>query len=224
MDPELLAAGILGDADCRRLMGLLAFGRWSQYIELAGAAEHAKLADEVRVGGAYKGPTHDDLLEIARDRQAAMATRLPLSAPDDFVLVSSQGILDAVVAEIQEARKWLPSATADPELGLKARRAVAAISETVVGELEPAGIAKAYLHDHMVSVAAAASAPLITEDSSLAPRESGFFEVTDLPTGRPAYSIRLWPFVDAYVNRYPFDLADVPEDLLDSGLLAPQET
>lgn len=71
LDPELLAAGLLARDEMHKLLGLFAYGRWTQYAALFGAGEEAVLDEELRSGGLRKGPSRDDsssLLTIERRR------------------------------------------------------------------------------------------------------------------------------------------------------------
>jgi hypothetical protein len=217
LDPELIAAGILGDQHCRSFLGLLAYGRWAQYPGLTGPAEEAELRNQLRQhGGGRHGAPPEELRDAALDRRSAMADRLAYGAPDDLVLVSSRELHAAVVEEVAESRKWRPSATAQPELPLRAAAITSALTCILVPPADD--VPRGSVREELVRVAAVASAPLVTEAEELAPNENMIFEVTDIPSGRPAVSIRWWTFVNENVNRYPFDLRDVPPDLLDAGL------
>jgi hypothetical protein len=217
LDPEIVAAGILGDVEYNRFLGLLGFGRWAQYIDLTGPAEAAKLEEELLAhGGERYGASAEDLRDAARDRRAALADLLPYGAPDDLVLAYSRELRDEVVDQVQEARHWLPSAAAQPELGLEAHRIVTLLTGTLV---EAAETVRPSLRDELIRVAAASSAVLVTDDEELVPVEYILHELTDKPTGRPAVGARWWTFLDQDVNQYPFDLAKVAPELLDTALL-----
>ncbi len=218
LDPGLLASGALGDEECRRLMGLLAYGRWSQYIRLTGPAEEAKMREELGLvgSGLRGGVSSAALLNLAADRRAAMAAIVPLETPDDLVLVSSRWLRRAVISEVQDARNWRPSAAQTPEIGMETASILSHITGFDLPESgDPVGRSA---REQLVWVAAQTSAPLITEDVELAPRENTVFEITDTASGRPAYSAQLWTFIERVVNRYPFSLDQLPYELLDVSI------
>lgn len=218
-DPELLAAGVLGAPRPRRLLGLLAYGRWAQYAPLLGPAEEALLEQEAgRTGGVRGGPSSVDLQARARDRTALLKERLPYNAPDDLVLLTSTRIHEAVVDRVQIARMEHPGARAETGLGDKARRIVASLSPGIVGEIGSVPSEAVSIRDHLINVAAISSAPIVTDDEVLAPHEDAMFEHTDSLTGRPAYAVRSWTFIDAQIDCAPFALNDMPYEILELAL------
>jgi hypothetical protein len=197
-------------------MGLLAYGRWSQYIQLAGPAEEEKMEEELTLRGARGrgGLTSEQLLDLARDRRAAMSAILPLNTPDDLVLVSSPRVRQSVQSEVQDERNWRPSAQAYTEIARDASLMVLHITGVEYPELGTPDS----LHDHLVAMAAQASAPLVTEDPRLVPQENSMCELTDRHTGRPAFAQQLWTFLERNVNKFPFSLDDVPLELLEVSI------
>lgn len=217
VDPALIAAGVCGVPDCRRLLGLLALGRWAQYDALTGPAEEAKLQEEVAAyGGRRGGPSETDLLEAARDRRAALISVLPMGVPDDLVLAISPRLVDEVAHQVQRWRELLPGAQADPTLVAKARRQVTAIAGELLGN--PDDPLRGSLYDHMIHVAAEASAPIVTDDPELAAKEGTVYRLADPVSGRPAFTLRFWTFHDGEIDRWPFALSGVPIELLERAL------
>jgi hypothetical protein len=217
VDPALIAAGICGVPDCRRLLGLLALGRWAQYIELTGPAEEAKLQEEIGAyGGRRGGPSETALLDAARDRRAALVGVLPVGVPDDLVLATSPRLSNEVAQQVQHWRESLPAAAADPALVPKARRLVTAITGELIGSVEDP--LQGSLYDHLIHVAAEASAPIVTDDPELAAHEGSVYRLADPRSGRPAFTLRFWTFHDREIDRWPFSLGSVPLDLLERAL------
>ncbi len=215
VDPDLIAAGIVGIPDHRRLLGLLAYGRWAQFSAILGPAEEATLEEE-GAEGHRGGPHIERLMELAAERRAVLAERVPIGTPDDLVLVSSRRIHDEVIASVQAIRQSLPAATANAELGDEARRIVAAITGMLVGAILTPTFGA--LGDHLVSVAAESSAPIISDHPELAPHAEATFQLADFQSGRPAFAVQLARFRQLELDRYPFSLDDVPLDLLEAAL------
>jgi hypothetical protein len=214
LDPEYLAAGLLGRAQPRRLLGLLAYGRWAQYAALFGPAEEALLEQELeRESIGRGGPGSETLATMADDRRWLLREHLPYYAPDDLVLVASSRIHDAAVERVMLARKDEPAARAQTEIGGAARRILAVVSPIMVGAIGEHHADEA-LRDHLISVAAVSSAPLISDDPMLAKGDSAIWQHTDR-SGRPAFAVTSWTFVDRHVDQSPFALEAVPYDLLD---------
>jgi hypothetical protein len=218
VDPEYLAAGLLGRARPRRLLGLLAYGRWAQYPTLFGPAEEGLIQQE-REGKIIRrgGPDAESLVRIAEHRRSLLSEALPYAAPDDLVLVASSAVHDAVVERVKLARKDEPAARAHSEIGASARRILASITPIMVGEIGGTYRSDEGLRDHLIELAAGASAPLVTDDPVLAKRDNAIWTHADR-SGRPAFAVTSWTFVDRLVDRWPFSLEDVPYELLDIAL------
>jgi hypothetical protein len=219
LDPELLAAGVLGRPRPRRLLGLLAYGRWKQYAQLLGPAEAALIKEELAGNNFVLGSqTIDGLIEQARDQAARLNELLGYGAPDDLVLVASQRIVTAVVERVQIARQMEPVARADSTLEARARRIVQFLALGSSGHLSDGGLSTQSLRDHLVHVAAVSSAPLVSDDEDLAADDYTIYRHTDSQGGRPAMAVTTWTFVDEQIDCSPFTLDSVPYGLLDTAV------
>lgn len=221
LDPELLAAAILGRVGPRRLLGLLAYGRWAQYVELLGPAELALIADERNAGARVGGISVEELVAQAEDRRALLTDRLPYGAPDDLVLVSSVRIIDAAVERVEEARRNDPVARAQTDLAERARHIIdfvsVGLSEDVLGD---ASLTES-MRDHLVHVAAIAPAALVSDDEEIAPEGETMWRHVDPLGGAPAFAVTSSTFIEAQVNAAPFSIDSAPRDLLDLAVTPP---
>jgi hypothetical protein len=219
VDPELLAAGILGRARPRRFLGLLAYGAAAQYAELFGPAEDGLIREELEPGERLGACSIQGLIEQARDRRARLNSRLPYGAPDDLVMVASKRLIDVVVDRVELARETQPGARDLTDIGDKARRIVDFLAqgrgENIMDNFPPTES----LSDHLIHMAALASAPIVTDDPILVPSDDRFWRHTDPSGGLAAYAISFWLFVDRHIDRGPFALDAVPYDLLAAALL-----
>jgi hypothetical protein len=155
---------------------------------------------------------------MAEDRKSLIEEVLPYDAPDDLVLVASSRIHDAVVERVQLARADHPAARALTDLGARARRIVASLSPGIIGDIGEATSATVSIRDHLVNVAAVSSAPLVTDDEILAPREYTLYRHEDGLTGRPTFAIRSWTFIDRQIDCAPFSLDDISFNALEVAL------
>jgi hypothetical protein len=220
LDPKITAAGFLDPDDehshgIYRLLGLLAYGRICQFIAILAQAEEDEQRKQLgpRFYVDRRGPSHDDLIKLAHERRAVIATHLPPeTTPCDLVLASSTALHDEVKHEIDKANVW--GHYDDPEMGLRARRIVGSITGPLVDGLGEDERLFRRIDLEMLTVAAQAGATLVTLSESLAPEEyevySRIAPVTHVPVG----VCRLWTFIDREVNRHPFDLREVRKDLL----------
>jgi hypothetical protein len=218
LDPEILAAGILGRARPRRLLGLLAYGRWSEYAHLLGPAEEALIREETGNRGQRGGPSTDEMIELATNRTAALQEVLPYGPPNDLVLVTSTRIHDAVVDRMQLARESEPALRGVTDIEDRARRILAFLSAVIVGDIGGDYGRYETLRDELVYVAATTSSPLVTDDSFLAPRDGRMWRHTASVGGRPAFAVTFWTFVDDHIDEASAGLDDVPYNLLELAM------
>lgn len=222
LDPKITASAFFEPNDrhgARRLLGLLAYGRLCQYLEILATAEEAEL--QAQIGGVSgrrwrMGASLDEVVESAKVRRALLENRLPPeTTPTHLILASSLVLLDEMKEEVDRTRQLLKIPNA--ELPLRARRVISAHTGLLVGDPQGGAYLRYSSTDRMLAIAAAADAILVTQSSSLAPNEYEEFERVAPMSGRkPVRTVRLWTFIDQQVNRLPFDLFDsVPHDLLD---------
>ncbi len=216
LDPELIAAGLLGRPRPRKLLGLLGYGRWCQYALLAGAAEEARIREESVEGSRRGGPSTAEQLEFARRRQAVLEEMVPYGTPQDLVLAGSSRIHDAVVERIQIARSVEPGLHAVTDAGERARTLTVSLTATLVGDIGGAYGEHESLTDHLIYVAARApSAPLVTDDEALAPRDGTMWRHTSAVGGLEAIAVTFWTFANEHIDGATFGLDDLPLELLD---------
>jgi hypothetical protein len=217
LDPELLAAGLVGQARPRKLLGLLAHGRWTRYAQLLGPAELALIEEDLQDGGHLGAMSVDQLIELARDHQARLTDLLNYGAPDDLVLIASKRIIDAAIERVQLARLVEPSARDQTGIAKKARRILNFLALVTTGSMLAEAPANESLRDHLIHVAAASSAPLVSDDELLATRDHAMWRHEDAQ-GLPAIAVTSWTFMDSHVERAPFTLDSVPYDLLETAM------
>jgi hypothetical protein len=221
IDPQIIASGFLDSEDRHgvyRLLGLLAYGRISQYIEILAPAEEDEqrkqlAADPRLIRG---GPPIDRVLQIADELRRPLAEHLSY-APSDLVLATSPLLLSEVEAEVEHLRLWLGSP--DYELPERVRRVVASISFPL-GDLDDAGGRFSSPLNEMLLLGALANAVVVSENDAIAPPPSDNGPDPDPredpSTGRRVKVMRLWPYICWEVERHPFDLcAHAPKELLD---------
>jgi hypothetical protein len=235
-DPQLLSLAVGRDPVAVRLLGLSAFGRWGYYANAAGASEEAELERVLREerSGAPPvlsprtlvrlGPKYPELQQQAKGRFSAMGRGLYV---DELVgvpvqgLIISSGLIQRVAMDgVQRARRARPAARNNAYLSEAAVRLISH-STYNADELLPDELKTTpNIRDHLISLAARTSLPLVTLDTELAPRD-GIFRIDDSSSGLPAYIVHLDFFLPWIVNQWPFDLLkDVPVDLLELSVTA----
>jgi hypothetical protein len=217
LDPELLAAGLVGHTRPRKLLALLAYGRWTRYAQLLGPAELALIEEDLQDGGHLGAMSVDQLIELARDHQAQLADLLDYGAPDDLVLVASKRIIDATIERVQLARRVEPSARDQTGLARRARRILNFLALVTTGSILAEPPTNESLRDQLIHVAATSSAPLVSDDWLLAARDHVMWHHEDAQ-GLPAVAVTSWTFIDSHVERAPFTLESVPYELLEIAM------
>jgi hypothetical protein len=217
LDPELLAAGLLGHARPRKLLALFALGRWARYGQLLGPAELALVEQDLKGGGHLGASSLQELIELARDHEAQLTNLLDYGAPDDLVLVASKRIIDATTARVELARRVEPSAREQTDLARRARRVLNFLALITPGSILAEPEATESIRDHLIHVAAASSAPLVSDDVLLAAGDHVMWQHTDTG-GLPAVALTSWTFIDSHVDRAPFTLDSIPYDLLGTAV------
>lgn len=205
VDPRILVAGLLGQTDGRRLVGLLSYGQLASLPEQL-AREGAALDKLARAGGHRGGPSTESMVEMALERRHAVEAVIPRGLPSQLLLVSSEFILDQVEEKIDAAMELtlLPQ----PDRG-GARRLVAAITGFWTGSA-PSGDE---FRDRLLALAAAADAVLVTQDESLAPDE-GAWRVGFHDQAATVVTSRLSTYLNEVARAADLRPEDVPLDLM----------
>jgi len=227
LDPQIIAAGFLDSKDRNgiyRLLGLLAYGRLCQYLDLTAKAEEDALRKTIQEDPRWErgGLSLDALLDVAAEQRHPLAEHLFTDfAPNDLVLVTTPLLLDELEAEVEHLRTWLHSP--DYELAQRVRRMVGAMSFQP-GDLETEPVPLSNPLNEMLHVGALSNAAVLSEQDAIAPPASDFGSNPDpredTITGRPVIVYRLAPFMCWQVEQSPFSIDQVPIDLLDKAYRA----
>ncbi len=153
------------------LLGLFAYGRVSQYLNLLASAEEHEARKQLgprfyRTG--RQGPNLFQLMHMADERRSTLANLLPPeTSPRDLVLASSVALHDEVKLEVDRADVW--GHYDDPDLGLSVRRVMGSITGVLVDGFGDEGRFRR-ADQEMLVAAAQAGAMLVTQSESLASR------------------------------------------------------
>jgi hypothetical protein len=214
----MATAFVAPNGRARKLLVLLAYGRWAAYARLFGPAEEETLkADASALGGKIGGRPSEELRAEAEQRKALLFDRLPGYPPDEWGLATSQHILNDVEDKLQFLRADLPSLPADaPEI---AYRQLVSITSRLVDPDEASMPAytewRARSRDHLIHAAVTAQAEfLITNDDRLAPARTSAEPYRSEKLGVQTKAVRLAYFVEETIHSYHFNLDDVDGEIL----------
>ncbi len=222
VDPNLLVnAFAVPNGRCRKMLTVLAYGRWCNYTEQGFDAEQEAIeefvASQARRGRPVEvgGPVLEGVHNASRNVRAVLEDALPVETPTELGLVVSDALFKAVGNVVATRRRRQPELRFDVIRGVLAN---AAVNFVHLGDEALPPVLPDPRSDYLLYTAVRGHARyLITNDAAIL-----------APGGRPravsgqastSCALDLESFIDKELSKYPFDLDEV-----DGALFGPAAT